>query len=438
MFRRLESVIPPFLKKIDKDLLLNRPGLWATRIHYFLFFFAVGAGLLALKLFTQFIPLHDVPSPDTQFLILLIPAVIGFLAWTYRASLFQVEKTFGQRQNGKGFRDQAVYVLIMTMLAGAPLAYGYLLSEKIQRAVPEDELVEDLNNLNLGESLFVTDEYYLSDGYYSKDANQVIASGGIVFSGYVRYTYYSFYHQDLYNENQVRRAVEHIDTREEKLRIIENFIHSFNKYSSEDIDMSAEKVLSNYENQSFSFEQKGYESIKYDVSRNLQTIQQAHAGKFNIMDREFMPFYLFFLSFLWLALNVFLKTNWKIVAGAAILGIASIASIGITAGLIQTTLGFFEDELIFGMATLLFGVMLYQAFRKKHTSRIKAWKTIALSAVTVATPIMPLVIVSMFGNHLNNDEAYVLMYTGIFAGILWWNLLYQRQFIKLEANPREN
>lgn len=87
MERKLKKFVPAFLQKIDRDWMLNRPYLWATKIHYVLFYGLIGLGLSMT--FGQLQPISPSQiSISTSFLIMLsIPAVLALGYWWYRLSI---------------------------------------------------------------------------------------------------------------------------------------------------------------------------------------------------------------------------------------------------------------------------------------------------------------------------------------------------------------
>ncbi|MDX2248576.1 MAG: hypothetical protein SF052_17455 [Bacteroidia bacterium] len=439
MLRKFESLIPLFLRNLDHQLLTNRPGLWATRIHYVLYFMIIGGGLLFLQAITRSIRLTDVPNPDINTMILIIPMGIAFLFWAYRVSLFQIEKTFGLISEGK-IRNQIIYAGVILALGFAPVVYGYILNQRIKQQISKEELIRDINALNIGENLFITDRYVIEGNGVKPE----ILESGIINIGYNRYTHYSFSSIELLQYHEINDILDKALSREDKLEIISNYINTFNKYSNEKITLSPQEILTNYETRNFeNHDQNYYEDAKYVVFSNLENIQRAWSGSFGdfeIMKQEFPRFYLFALVALWMALQVFLNTNWKIFVGAAITGIASIITLAITYNLTVYAFNIHSNEssVIAVIVLSLFAFFTYQAFRHRHTERILAWKSISLSVITMATLILPMVIFMSIESSVSDDEGIAMLYTGAVAGILLWNLLYQPHFSKLAALPREN
>ncbi|MEZ4772130.1 MAG: hypothetical protein R3D00_03035 [Bacteroidia bacterium] len=433
MLRKFDSFIPPFLRQLDHQLLTNRPGLWATKIHYILYFFTIGAGLLFLQGFTRNISLQDVPSPDINTMLLVIPATIAFLFWAYRVSLFQVERTFGIPGKGK-IRDQFIYAAVILALGFTPVIYGHLLNHKIKQQISEEQLISDINTLNIGENLFITDPYIFENTGAQKGFSEEIIN-----IGYNRYSHYSYYPVSLLRETEINNILNQTLSEPEMLRIISNFIEVFNKYTREKIDLSPEEILARYQQKKFDdFRQNRFETAKYEVTTNLERLQRAWGGKFEISNHNFGHFYLFALVIIWMAFQVFLSTSWKIFAGSAITGIISIILISISFNTIRYLFNVYDDSLIGMIVIVAFTFFTYQAFRRKQTERMIAWKSVALSVITMTTLIMPFIITSSFSHSMNDETAILLFYTGSVMGIILWNSSYKPRFSKLAAFPREN
>ncbi|TAE53394.1 MAG: hypothetical protein EAZ89_07455, partial [Bacteroidetes bacterium] len=109
MLRRFDFLIPPFLRNLDRRLLMERPGLWATQIHYVVWFVLLGGALAVSHALLRKVSPDYVPDVDLDYGLMFIPAIIGGLFWAFRLSRFSVEKNFGQKLSPALMRDQAVY-----------------------------------------------------------------------------------------------------------------------------------------------------------------------------------------------------------------------------------------------------------------------------------------------------------------------------------------
>ncbi|MEZ4825908.1 MAG: hypothetical protein R3C61_06390 [Bacteroidia bacterium] len=435
MLRKLDSLIPSFLRQIDRQLLLNRPGLWATRIHYILYFLMIGCGILFFSGLTRTISLNDVPNPDINTLILIIPAGIAFLIWAYNVSLFQVEKSFGMLKESK-MRDQLISAVVILLLGFLPLIYGYMINFRIKQQITEEELIHDLNALNIGENLFITDRYYTEPEVNPK----VYIEGEIPNIGYSRYSHYTYYPEALTRDAEISEILRYrLKSESERLDVINRYIIAFNKYTSTPITLSAEEILYRFETRDFQdSRQTRYDEAKDEVTTNIERVQRAWAGKFEILNKDFAHFYFFGLMIIWMALQVFLKTDWKLFAGSAVAGIVSIILIAITYNTFQYLFNLYDDGFAGLIILAFFGFFTYQAFRRRHTDRVIAWKSISLSVVSMTTLLLPLVITTSVDSSINDREAISLLYTGAIIGFIMWNTIYQPRFSRLAALPREN
>ncbi|MEO1450979.1 MAG: hypothetical protein AAFV07_15725, partial [Bacteroidota bacterium] len=86
MLRHLQKFIPGFLLDLDRKWLVNRPGLWATRIHYVLFFGGLGTALALLFTQTRSISLQSVPHVFAEGWLVAIPTLLAFLFWAWTSS----------------------------------------------------------------------------------------------------------------------------------------------------------------------------------------------------------------------------------------------------------------------------------------------------------------------------------------------------------------
>ncbi|MFK7923405.1 MAG: hypothetical protein AB8H47_15690 [Bacteroidia bacterium] len=81
MQRFFTALSPAFLSRLDHQLLINRPFIWATRIHHVLFWGLLG-NLFAL-IYALLLPMSedDLTSPWSGTLVLIFPVLIGLVLW---------------------------------------------------------------------------------------------------------------------------------------------------------------------------------------------------------------------------------------------------------------------------------------------------------------------------------------------------------------------
>lgn len=150
MRKLLESLFfPSFLRRLDEKLLVERPSLWATRLHrvawpaFLLLLCAIGLGLLT--------PI-DRPSEIGEFVLMggvLIFAlqVTLVIFWMYGQDSYHLEREQGLRENRSAWREFGSWITALTMI-GLTLFSFIATSQYRVRTVPKNTIAQDLVLLN--------------------------------------------------------------------------------------------------------------------------------------------------------------------------------------------------------------------------------------------------------------------------------------------------
>lgn len=397
MLRKFESFIPPFLKSIDKSLLLNRPGLWATKIHYVLFFTLIGGGLLMLNAIVRPIDLANVPGPDNYFGLLIIPCVLAFGIWAYRASLFHVEKGFGKKVSGNRLRDQLIYAGVIALLGAIPYVYGSILETKIDNSISNEELVEDVNTMNIGIDALEKEN---SSFYVSIDNQYPLSS------------------------DRIDEKVESLNYIEKEYAILQ-LGQLMDKYSSFDASRGVHEYDVN----------KYY----YEIDSNLSELERSKNDRHIFQQSEFNVIYLFFLVGFWLVLQAFIFTGWKELVLSVVTGLGTLLGLGLATASMSYAFNFNGPEPFLFMLLGCFAFFLFQAYRKSHTNRLHTWKSVSLTLAVVLTPLIPFMLAGTVDpNGMSNTIVKNLLIFGMILGVVVWNVLYQKRFSELQAVPKDN
>lgn len=142
MIRRLEFLIPAFLKRIDQQLLLRHPIVWASRVHYVLFY--GGLSVLAMWMMS-YLPMsqNSRPDIDQQVLIAFIPAVIGLLVWAYHVGQHRAEVLFGRQSLKQRLMAQGLFLMCISIFVSLPLVYGQSLAYRAAHSVISHQSIYD-------------------------------------------------------------------------------------------------------------------------------------------------------------------------------------------------------------------------------------------------------------------------------------------------------
>lgn len=123
MRRRLSSLHPSFLKSLDQYLLINHPIIWASRIHFVLFY--AGISMLAIGMICQLpISAGSRPDVDKQVLLVSIPVLITGLFWLREVAAFRIDRLFGPLSLRNRVAYQGLILLGIGVWTLIPLIYG--------------------------------------------------------------------------------------------------------------------------------------------------------------------------------------------------------------------------------------------------------------------------------------------------------------------------
>ena len=104
---------PSLLKKLDRELLLNQPMIWASRVH-FVAYYGLLVNLLLMLIFVSNVPSKQIDEFVRYFPSLLIVfEVSAFFFWIFKQSIFDIDKQHGQINAfyKRSILEMAVYAL---------------------------------------------------------------------------------------------------------------------------------------------------------------------------------------------------------------------------------------------------------------------------------------------------------------------------------------
>lgn len=438
MLRRVDALIPPFLKKIDHYLLLHYPNLWATRAHYVFFW---GGTLLLLanaRIWTMPLALDDMPNTELLAGLTLIPAMLMFVLWAWRANVFNVEAQFGKISPRTELATQAVYITGTLLLAALPFFTLFSLATRIDHRVSPEQLVADVNTLNLGDRYFATDEYDLENSHI----DSMISNK---FSVY------------LYDENFSGSSLANEDysmmkkpaSKAERIAAIEQYLTVLNQYSDINITASVEGIEANFRKRTYPpIDSYALSQAKYSAMENIHLIESANSALHSFRWNTEEPYVYFYLTLLLaLALNVFVKSSLMTFFLSALTSGALIAGIGIVGAVIDEVGGASSSDMEYVLTFLsvsVFGIMLVQAFRTRHTQRLQQWKQIALTSVSLGTAVLPFFFaflrnVRVSVDFMSNFQLFLLLLSSSVAvSYAAWYWVYRPRFTALQAQPSDN
>ena len=419
MFRKLEFLVPPLLKRIDRQLLLHRPGLWASRIHYIAFYGSILALLMGVYTLVRPISLQDVPNPDTHTFVLSLPLILGFGIWVYYLTFFRLEKHLGQNWRLNSLRDELLHMGVIAALAAIPFLYGNQLSSRIDQSISQQELVSDINIIKFGSQFFEEGVYSSVDHFYYNTQDLIYNHWGLP--------------GELF-EYEIRQQTPSSSCK--KRQLIEEFLFVYHKYTGYTFPLSSREILKSYREDK-TMHVSHFENSDEKLRENFRALSRAKRNGFEIQHKDTLQMYFFLCFMLWMGLQTFLKTNWKNFLGAIILAGIWGLSMGLTASLLDAGFGIYSDKPILMLILLSISTFLYQGYRQKNTKRTQQWKVISLILGSMMVPVIPLIFASLIDD-IHGDAYFHLLLAGMAVAYISWNLTLRSRFVDLMAMPTDN
>lgn len=175
----LNFLVPRFLKQLDKHLLLNRPLLWISKLHYVLYFTLILWALTGLVAFLIPINLTDLVDTGLYYTFFTIIAIVLLCVWIYRNAIFNIERSYGNRSVFDEYKIFFIYFFSVLLFFSFSYPFAYVYSSRVAHAVSDEELTYDLNTLNLADPFFARNYYD-----YAEKPGKVDT-----INGYPNYTY---------------------------------------------------------------------------------------------------------------------------------------------------------------------------------------------------------------------------------------------------------
>ena len=151
----LRKLIPQALQRYDLYLQQSMPRLWATRIHYHLWFLLLLNALLFCFGMLLRVDRRNFPDPEEFFGWMIVPAILYFAFWIYKVVLFTVERRNGLRHPFAEVGEFLVHMVSIALIFSLPFTIGLTLAWRIDRIVGDEQFVAEVDALNKEAFLFI-------------------------------------------------------------------------------------------------------------------------------------------------------------------------------------------------------------------------------------------------------------------------------------------
>jgi hypothetical protein len=142
-------LVPGFLKKIDQKLLLNKPGIWSSRIHLVLYYGVLFILFLALLAFLEPRDLRDYTTTKFWTAFVCIISVIALTVWLIYLLRFNVFKKYGNIRPLHALGTFVLYFICTGIIVLFPYVHAAVESIRANAAYGDEELVQDINDINI-------------------------------------------------------------------------------------------------------------------------------------------------------------------------------------------------------------------------------------------------------------------------------------------------
>ncbi len=421
MHRFFQRISPPFLQKLDQHLLVNRPGLWATRIHYLLFFLAAAYGLAGLLVYAQPMHLDNLPDFESTSILLAVLSGLAFLLWAIQLVHYQPWKQGEKSWRLHSLRDQGVYALGLLFLFTLPFTYISLFQHRKAHLVETPTLIQELNTLHRGEAyLRHLDSYH----YFNLEQNQL------------PYQHYSTPEDlPLSSAGELVREIEAVNA-PRQLQDLHAYQEVASRYAAWPEGLPVEDLFHSYQTQSPLTDVQGglLRELQYQVGTQIQDLQKAQFQPlaWNDYAEVMLPIVLTML----LLLFIVVRSSWKQLFLSLVIALGLLIAEAILIGLLNRMVNGDDQFLILIVYFLnLIGMGIYGFAGSVKNNRQEFRRTIALILFTGLCVGLP----AMFAELVQHapDSMVLLSYNvGIVLTMVLWNLLIQGRLLQLVTNPK--
>jgi len=140
---------PPFVRQLDKYLLLNKPDTWSARAHLVVYYGLVFILLLAAICFVA----PNDPRTDSNVsawcVLVGIVSGIGFIVWLIYLLRFNVFKRFGIVTAGDRVKTYLLYFLSIAVMVLAVYVPPFVETVRANNAYTHEEISRDIDKMNL-------------------------------------------------------------------------------------------------------------------------------------------------------------------------------------------------------------------------------------------------------------------------------------------------
>ena len=400
----MKNLIPPFLKKLDKYLLLNYPLVWVSRIHYVLFIGLIMSVFSAIVGAAIPLNINHMQDLGLWYFLFTLLAVVAFCFWIYRNVTFNIEKKFGKRNWTDEYKVFILNFTCVLIFFSFPFLFTGIYNYRIAHTFTDEEFVDDINKMNIGETYIISNlndyqEYYDSvKQNYSYDLKKRVS--------FTTHTPWEMQddtakHTQLLSTYRLQNIYSQPHTEQEIKFYIKSYIDVYRKYevNTDEWNVSEDSLYHRYiyllkkspmNSQEFSY--TNYNT--YDLQGVFSNIARAKYRTLFIWNADFLHAIFYTCFYLSLLIMLFKMVSWK----QFLITLLSFIIIPIILFIVSQLMPYSgyssRDNTYIALMLLTFAVaFVFTILGIAQTKRFNAFRNICSQIVYLGMPVLPLVIV---------------------------------------------
>ena len=427
--RKLELIIPGFLRQFDRYLLENNPIVWASKLHYVAFFSTLVTIPLILRAFIWSPSLDMIPDLELSLGLMMVPTAILGIIWLISQIRFNSHKEFGTNTSLTLAGKMGLSLTVLIAIVAPLIIYGNVMSWKVAHSLSDQEFSSDINALNIGATYYmyeqdqIYDHPYLYGNYtpWQWEGSQAVLSGSEL--------------REIFSKVTLSKA--------EMIQEVRTFQHALLKYGGKP-KLSPEEVVENF---TLGMRETNYYNgfRPKEIHRNLDRIAISKTHKlFSISDFEFFGGLLLTMLYSVFILLIYKSVDWKYFLTGLISSMLippAVAMLGLgSRELLQPFMYMKEQNAIF-LYILGGGIFLLiqslRVFYKEKSDWLTGTSLVSLSFMTPFAPFLVMAYIdSNSGIWITEMDVWVSLYVGVAFFIGIFLVAYRKAFQRLYALPK--
>lgn len=164
---------PDFLEAIDRWLMLHKPSLWMTNLHYVLYYVLIATIVQTMIALVYPIDFRHTVDVEVLYGFVLVPVLLCGVLWIVKMVRYNIHHTYTKRSIYKEFGVFLLNAFVLTLIMSQTYVMPTILNWKIGHTITEQEdQIVDKGFFYLGRNSYDRDhkairEVKYNDGIYT-------------------------------------------------------------------------------------------------------------------------------------------------------------------------------------------------------------------------------------------------------------------------------